>query len=113
MSDYTIPQVRKAPKVKKKQVLLIANGDLRPSANQKCWPEQANMEEALVKAVAAEGYEILRAHPYKHDQEHGFIQSQKEGMEVFRNIDPGAPLIVAESVWQYSHHILAGLTSHK
>jgi len=113
MSDYTIPQTRKAPKLKKKQVLLIANGDLRLSANQKCWPEQAKMEEALTKAVAAEGYEILRAHPYKPDQEHGFIQSQKEGMEVLRHLDPNAPLIVAESVWQYSHHVLAGLISHK
>ena len=23
------------------------------------------------------------------------------------------PLIVAESVWQYSHHVLAGLTTHR
>jgi hypothetical protein len=30
------------------------------------------------------------------------------GMEVFRQLDPDAPLIVAESVWQYSHHVLAG-----
>ena len=26
---------------------------------------------------------------------------------------PPAPLIVAESLWQYSHHVLAGLTTHK
>ena len=24
-----------------------------------------------------------------------------------------APLIVAEAVWQYSHHVLAGLTTHR
>ena len=35
------------------------------------------------------------------------------GMEVFRKLDPNAPLIVAESVWQYSHHVLAGLTTHR
>jgi hypothetical protein len=34
-------------------------------------------------------------------------------MEVFRALDPEAPLIVAESVWQYSHHLLAGLTTHR
>jgi hypothetical protein len=34
-------------------------------------------------------------------------------MEVFATIDPDAPLIVAESVWQYSHHILHGLISHR
>src|SRR5439155_9289464 len=47
------------------------------------------------------------------DQKHGFIQSQKEGMEVFRaGVDPDAPIIVAEAVWQYSHHVLHGLISH-
>ena len=97
----------------KKQVQLVANGDLRLSANQKCWPEQAKMEEALGRAVAESGYELVRAHPYKEDQQHGFIGSQKEGMEVFRNVDPDAPLVVAEAVWQYSHHVLHGLISHR
>jgi hypothetical protein len=59
------------------------------------------------------GYELVRAHPYKEDQGHGFIQSQKEGMEVFRTMDPKAPVIVAESVWQYSHHLLHGLITHQ
>lgn len=35
------------------------------------------------------------------------------GMEVFRDLDQEKPLIVAESVWQFSHHVLAGLTTHK
>ena len=35
------------------------------------------------------------------------------GMEVFRKLDPDAPLIVAECVWQYSHHLLAGLLTHR
>src|SRR4051794_1945599 len=100
-------------KLKKKQVLLIANGDLRLSANQKCWPEQEKMEQLLQHAVAQEGYEVVRAHSYKEDQQHGFIQSQKEGMEVFRTIDPKAPIIVAEAVWQYSHHVLHGLMTHQ
>jgi len=34
-------------------------------------------------------------------------------MEVFRNIPAKAPLIVAEAVWQYSHHVLHGLYFHK
>jgi hypothetical protein len=100
-------------KAGKRQVLLIANGDLRLSANQKCWAEQSRMEETLRAAVEREGYALVRAHPYKEDQGHGFIQSQKEGMEVFRGIDPKAPLIVAEAVWQYSHHVLHGLCSHE
>jgi hypothetical protein len=104
----------KRPRRRKKEIQLIANGDLRLSANQKCWPEQEKMEAALRGAVEAAGYTLVRGHPYKEDQRHGFIQSQKEGMEVFRTgVDPDAPLIVAESVWQYSHHILHGLAAHK
>ena len=34
-------------------------------------------------------------------------------MDVFRGIDRDAPLIVAEAVWQYSHHVLHGLISHR
>jgi hypothetical protein len=35
------------------------------------------------------------------------------GMDVFEHIHPDAPLVVAEAVWQYSHHVLAGLLSHR
>jgi hypothetical protein len=34
-------------------------------------------------------------------------------MEVFRSIPADAPLVVAEAVWQYSHHVLHGLMFHK
>ena len=98
---------------KAKTVLLIASGDLRLSANQKCWPAQAAMETRLTEVVAKLGGKLVRAHPYKPDVRHGFIGSQKEGMEIFARIDPDVPLIVAESVWQYSHHVLHGLISHR
>ncbi|MEX2167754.1 MAG: L-fucose/L-arabinose isomerase family protein [Pirellulales bacterium] len=101
------------PKLKPKQIQLIASGDLRIAANQKCWPAQQEMEQALTRAIEAEGYQVVRAHPFKPDGQHGFIASQREGIEVFKNIDPDAPLIVAEAVWQYSHHVLAGLTTHR
>ncbi|MCC6241035.1 MAG: fucose isomerase [Phycisphaerales bacterium] len=103
----------KSVKLNKNQVYLIASGDLRLSANQLCWPAQKAMEEQLRKAVKTAGYEIVRAHPYKSAEKHGFIASQKEGMQIFAGLDPNAPLIVAESVWQYSHHVLAGLTTHR
>ncbi len=113
MADYRFPTTLKPNKVKKNQVLLVASGDLRLSANQKCWPAQQEMEQALSKAVAEAGYELVRAHSYKPGEQHGFIGSQKEGMQVFGQIDPKAKLIVAEAVWQYSHHVLSGLISHK
>jgi hypothetical protein len=100
------------PSLKPKQVYLVASGDLRLSANQKCWAEQAKMETALTKALKAEGWTVVRAHAFDKQKQHGFIDSQKMGMEVFRQLDPKAPLIVAECVWQYSHHVLAGLLTH-
>jgi hypothetical protein len=100
-------------KPRSKTVYLMANGDLRLSANQKCWPEQAKMEAVLTKALRAEGWSVRRAHAYDPKKKHGFIDSQKLGMEVFRKLDPAVPLIVAECVWQYSHHLLHGLLTHR
>ncbi len=96
-----------------KEVLLVASGDLRLSANQSCWEAQAEMEALLTAAIEKSGWKVKRAHAFDPVKKHGFIDSQKMGMEVFRNIDPEKPLIVAESVWQYSHHVLAGLTTHR
>jgi hypothetical protein len=96
-----------------KTVYLVASGDLRLSANQKCQEAQEGLEKDLTAAIEKEGYTVQRAHPYDKVKKHGFIDSQKYGMEVFRSIPPDAPLIVAEAVWQYSHHLLAGLTTHK
>ncbi len=112
-SNYQLPELRKPPPVSGNQVLLVASGDLRPAANQLCWPAQAEMEQALCRAARQLGVEIVRAHPYKPDEKHGFIGSQKEGMQVFAGIDPNARVIVAEAVWQYSHHLLHGLISHQ
>jgi hypothetical protein len=96
-----------------KNILLVASGDLRSSANVTCWPAQAAMEEKLREIVATFGYRVTRAHPYKPRQKHGFISSQREGLDIFSKIDPEMPLIVAEAVWQYSHHVLGGLLAHK
>src|SRR5437868_4150627 len=96
-----------------KPVILVANGDLRLSANQKCWPAQERAEEAVMEAIRAEGGEVRRGHAYDPVKQHGFIDSQKRGMEVFRDIPPTAPLVVVEAVWQYSHHLLHGLYTHR
>lgn len=96
-----------------KHVYVVASGDLRQSANEVCWPGQAAMEKQLGTAITRLGYKIVRGHPYKAALKHGFIASQKEGLEVFADLDPRAPLIVAEAVWQYSHHVLPGLVTHR
>jgi hypothetical protein len=93
-------------------VILVANGDLRLSANQRCWPAQERVEAAVIRAIEREGRRVTRGHAYDPKKQHGFIDSQKHGMEVFRQIPPDAPLIVVEAVWQYSHHLFHGLYSH-
>jgi hypothetical protein len=113
MSTYQKPVAAARPKLGSREVYLMANGDLRLSANQRCWAAQEAMEKEIVAAVEAAGWKVVRAHSYQADLKHGFISSQKEGIEVFRKLDPTAPLIVAEAVWQYSHHLLHGLTTHE
>ncbi|CAA9563822.1 MAG: L-fucose isomerase (FucIase) [uncultured Truepera sp.] len=92
---------------------LVASGDLRLSANRTCWPAQRAMEEKLTTAFAAEGVTLTRAHPYDPGEQHGFISSQRMGMDVFKRLPKDVPVVVAEAVWQYSHHVLAGLRDHK
>ncbi|HKE24134.1 MAG TPA: hypothetical protein VKB88_17335 [Bryobacteraceae bacterium] len=93
-------------------IYLIANGDLRLAANRQCWAAQQQAEQAIMEAIRREGRTIERAHPYDPERQHGFIDSQKHGNEIFRQIPSGAPLVVCEAVWQYSHHVLPGLVGH-
>lgn len=110
---YQIPVLKHASPIAADEALLIASGDLRLSANQVCWPAQEAAEQKIIAAFAAEGIKVQRAHQYDPVEKHGFISSQKMGLEVFRNIHPEARLIVVEAVWQYSHHVLAGLRDHR
>ena len=97
----------------RKKVLLAASGDLRQSANEVCWPAQEAMERQVVAALNAFDVEVERAHPYDPVRKHGFIASQKEGLEIFSKIDSGTPIVVAEAVWQYTNHVLPGLVGHR
>ncbi|MGI8748337.1 MAG: fucose isomerase, partial [Deinococcus sp.] len=96
-----------------KHAYLVASGDLRLAANQMCWPAQAEMEAALTEALERVGVGVTRAHPYNPQEGHGFISGQRMGMDIFREIPQDAAVIVAEAVWQYSSHVLAGLRSHQ
>jgi L-fucose isomerase-like protein len=113
MASYPIPALEELAPVARGEILLVANGDLRQSANRVCWPAQAELEAKLTEAFRREGYTLRRAHPYRPDLGHGFLYGQRMGMDVFAGIHPEAPLVVAEAVWQYSNHLLAGLASHR
>jgi hypothetical protein len=80
---YQLPTLPKPPRANKRDVLLVASGDLRLSANQKCWAAQSEMEESLRQALEANGHRLLSDHPFKDDVWHVFIYSHKDWMSVF------------------------------
>ena len=95
-------------------IYLIASGDSRLTANQTCWEAQDKLEKALCMTLQSLGHTIKRAHEYDPEKKHGFVDGQRMGMRIFANLpSTHVPLIIAEGVWQYSHHILAGLTTHQ
>ena len=96
-----------------KTATLISSGDLRLAANQTCWAAQVALEDALVNAFAEAGYRLVRAHGVDREKGHGFIDSQRRGIEVFSTIDADTALVVAVAGWQYSHHVLPGLSTHR
>ena len=95
------------------ETVLVASGDLRETANRLGWPAQAELERHVDAAFGRHGVSVRRAHPFEPGRGHGFISSQRMGMAIFESIDRDAPLVVAEAVWQYSHHVLAGLRRHR
>ncbi|WP_262500201.1 hypothetical protein [Phycicoccus endophyticus] len=113
MSHYVVPVAPDPLTHADDEVYLVASGDLRLAANQTCWPVQRVLEGDLERAVHSVGRRLRRAHPVDEEEGHGFISSQRMGIEVFRTVPPEAPLVVAEAVWQYSHHVLAGLRTHR
>jgi hypothetical protein len=113
MTDYEFPTPRVEAQAEPRTAYLIASGDLRLSANVQCWPVQQQLEADVTRAVQALGWSVRRAHQFDPAAGHGFIDSQRRGIEVFKDIPPDAPLLVVEAVWQYSHHVLAGLRTHR
>ena len=54
-----------------------------------------------------------RAFPVDAAKGHGFVSNQRMGMDIFAGIDPHASLVFATAAWQYSHHVLPGMRSHR
>ncbi len=113
MTAYTVPAVAERPALAPKTAYLIASGDLREAANEAGWSTQVELEAGVAGVLAGRGWRVVRANEVDPATGHGFISSQRMGLEVFKNIPTDAPLIVAEAVWQYSHHVLAGLRTHR
>src|ERR1035437_5236801 len=101
------------PKIPISEVVLVTSGDSRQSANRVCWPAQEELERKLTSCFLNEGVAVRRAFPVDLDAGHGFISTQRMGMDVFTGIDPNANLVFATAAWQYSHHVLPGMRSHR
>lgn len=113
MTAYTLPARSERPAAPARTVSLVASGDLRESANIAGWETQKALEAGVTAAVEALGWNVVRANDVDPATGHGFISSQRMGLEVFKSVPAEAPLIVATANWQYSHHVLAGLRSHR
>ncbi|GAB3707098.1 hypothetical protein [Mariniluteicoccus flavus] len=113
MSTYEWPTVNERPTTRPHTLYTVANGDLRLTANVKTWAKQQEVEQQFADAAASFGWSVFRTHEVDEKKGHGFIDSQRRGMDVFRAIPKDAPIVVIESVWQYSHHLLHGLRSHE
>jgi len=113
MRGYAFPLIKSPEPTAAEEVVLVASGDLRQEANRIQWSVQAETEARIARAFENEGIFVRRAHEYDPRLGHGFIWSQRMGMDVFMGIHPDARIIVVESVWQYSHHVLPGLRSHR
>ncbi|WP_458042822.1 MULTISPECIES: fucose isomerase [Bacteria] len=109
---YALPMTAPRPASVPKTAYLISSGDLRESANTAGWPTQVELEAGVTGVLERLGWTVIRANEVDPKTGHGFISSQRMGLEVFKKIPTDAPLVVAEAVWQYSHHVLAGLRTH-
>ncbi|MBK7404665.1 MAG: fucose isomerase [Phycisphaerales bacterium] len=115
MTTYAHPKLQLPDALPAKTAVLIASGDSRLSANSLCWPTQQRVEHEAITALESLGWSVVRGSPerWSDAEPHGFVFSQAHGREVFENIHPDAPLVVVESVWQYSMHVVPGLVRHR
>ncbi|MET4098639.1 hypothetical protein ABIB37_000876 [Agrococcus sp. UYP10] len=113
MTTYTFPERRVAAEAAPRTVYAVASGDLRLAANTTCWPAQQAFEAQVGAALESHGWAMQRAHEVDPETGHGFIDSQAKGIRVFRDVPKDAPVVVVDAVWQYSHHVLAGLRAHR
>ena len=112
-TEYKVPTLADPAPPKPNEVVLVTSGDLRHTANVMGWPAQQVLEQQITDVLAEIGWTVRRGHAYDPEVEHGFIWNQRMGMDVFADIHPDTPIIIAEAVWEYSHHVLSGLKTQR
>lgn len=96
-----------------KKIYLISNGDFRDAACVEGWPKQAEMLKAVKAALSKLGRECEALPKHDKQKRHGLLTRQWQGAQTFTGIEPDAPVIIALSLWAYSHHVASGLQTHK
>lgn len=84
MTSYLLPTpIVRAP-VPERTLFTVASRDLHQAANLKCWPTQELLEADFGSAVNRFGWSVQRGHSADTTSGHGFIDSQRMGIEVFK-----------------------------
>jgi hypothetical protein len=112
-SEYTMPSIVTSPEAPERTVYLTTSGDSREPANVASWQTQQELERVVAREIESHGWMVRRAFEVDEGTGHGFVSSQRMGMDVFAGIPESAPVVVAIANWQYSHHVLPGLRSHR
>ena len=112
-TEYKVPTLAEPAPPKPNEVVLVTSGDLRHSANVMGWPAQQVLEQQITDVLAEIGWTVRRGHEFDPEVGHGFIWNPRMGMDVFAGVHPDTPIIIAEAVWEYSHHVLSGLKTQR
>ncbi|HEX7619797.1 MAG TPA: hypothetical protein VF359_01205 [Anaerolineales bacterium] len=80
MAAYKFPDIKLADPVNANKLVLVASGDLRLSANQKCWPAQEQMEAQLGAAFARLGWKVARGHAVTNVSSRPFMRRGKPAL---------------------------------
>ncbi|WP_293697047.1 fucose isomerase [uncultured Agrococcus sp.] len=113
MTTYQFPKSYQEPQAAERTIYTVASGDLRLSANEAGWPMQQQFESRVEEVLGERGWSVQRAHDVNPATGHGFIDTQRRGIEVFKRVPKDAPVVIVDAVWQYSHHVIAGLRKHR
>ena len=86
MTGYQFPVLTPPAPADQGTVYTVASGDLRTAANVAGWSTQVELERNFRQALEGLDRTVIRAHDADQDKGHGFIDSQRAGIDVFRTI---------------------------
>ena len=98
---------------KKKEIILLSNGDFREEVCRDNWPKQVETLNAVKRSLKKLGYSCKVFPKYDPKRKHGMMNKQCQGAAAFAQFDPTAPVIVVMCSWVYAHHVGGPLATHK